>query len=149
MSHTTAIDSIVFSDIDALTAAVNELAASGIKCSLEKNATPRAFYANQSGLGPAPYVLRLHDSRYDIGFYPREGKNGYEARTDLFGGDIHRVLGATHVKPGETAQQAALGKLNQTYAIHAATRAAAKKGMNVRRINGENGDVRLVVSGYN
>lgn len=148
MSHTTAIDSIVFSDIDALTAAVKELAASGVKCSLEKNATPRAFYQNQAGLGPAPYVLRLHDSRYDIGFYPREGKQGFEARTDLFGGDIAKVLGTNSVKPGETQMQAALGKLNQTYAIHAATRAATKKGMNVRRINGENGDVRLVVTGY-
>ena len=148
MSHTTSIDSIVFSDIDALTAAVKELAAAGVKCALEKNTTPRAFYQNQTGLGVAPYVLRLHDSRYDIGFYPREGKQGYEARTDLFGGDISRVLGATNIKPGETAQQAALGKLNQAYAIHAATRAAVKKGMAVRRINGEDGGVRLVITGY-
>jgi hypothetical protein len=149
MSHTTAIDSIVFSDIDALTAAVNELISQGVKCSLEKDAVPRAFYQNQSGLGKAPYVLRLHDSRYDIGFYPREGRPGMEARTDLFGGDVRAVLGARTKTNDETAQQAALGRLNQAYAIHAATRAATKKGMAVRRINGEDGSVRLVVTGYN
>jgi len=43
--------------------------------------------------------------------------------------------------------QAALGKLNQTYAIHATTRAAVAKGMQVRRVNGNDGSVRLVVTG--
>ena len=145
MSHTTSIESIVFSDMQALAAAVTELASKGIKCSLETNAVPRAFYTNQAGLEKAPYVLRLHDCPYDIGFYARE-KGGYEARTDLFANRVAGILGVK-AQGNETAMQAALGKLNQTYAIHAATRAASSKGMSVRRINSEDGGVRLVVTG--
>ena len=68
------------------------------------------------------------------------------ARTDLFMGHVARVLGAT-AGQNETAGQAALGKLYQTYAIHAATRKAVQQGMTVRRVNNNDGSVRLVVSG--
>lgn len=147
MSHTTAIEGVVFSDIAALQAAVEELNSKGIKCSLEKDATPRAYYKDQSGMGKADYVLRLHDCPYDIGFYHKEGtKAGYEARTDLFAGHVARILGVP-TRAGGNAMQAALGKLNQTYAIHAATRQAAKQGYSVRRVNKEDGSVRLVVEG--
>ena len=146
MSHTTTVDNIVFSDMDALALAVKELTAAGVKCALVKDAKPRAFYANQAGLEVAPYVLQLQDSRFDIGFYPTGRGDGYVARTDLFANSVAGVLGAK-AQGKETAMQAALGKLNQAYAIHAATRAATKKGMQVRRINKEDGTVRLVVSG--
>lgn len=147
MSHTTAVENIVFSDMDALSAAVSDLVAAGVKCSLEKDATPRAFFPDQPGMGKAPYVLRLHDSRFDVGFYPREGKQGYEARTDLHAGYVSKALGVPKTQT-ETAMQCALGKLNQSYAIHATTRAAVKKGMNVRKVSGADGAVRLVISGY-
>jgi hypothetical protein len=146
VSHTTAIDNIVFQDIAALTAAVNELAAQGIKCSLEKDAVPRAYYQNQVGMEKAPYVLRLHDAPFDIGFYYDKDKGGHVARTDLHAGHVSRQLGV-QAQGSETAMQAALGKLNQTYAIHATTRAAVAKGMQVRRVNGNDGSVRLVVTG--
>ena len=63
MSHTTEIGNIVFSDIDALRAAVNELNTHGVKCSLEKGGNPRAFYANQQGMGAAdlPQGVRRQD----------------------------------------------------------------------------------------
>lgn len=146
MSHTTAIDNIVFSDIAALTAAVTELNTKGVKCSLVKGGTPRAYYSNQAGMGPADYVLKLEGSQYDIGFYMDKAKNGLVAKTDLFGNQVSRVLGA-QARQGESAQMAALGKLNQTYAIHAATRKAVQQGMTVRRINNNDGSVRLVVAG--
>lgn len=57
MSHTSEVSNIVFADIPALRAAVNELASRGIKCALVQNATPRAYFANQQGMGAADYVL--------------------------------------------------------------------------------------------
>lgn len=147
MSHTTSIDNIVFSDVAALKAAVTELMSKGVKCSLEQNTTARAYYQNQAGMaGVHPYVLRLHDSQYDIAFVHDKAKNGLVAKTDLFGNQVSRVLGA-QARQGESAQMAALGKLNQTYAIHAATRKAVQQGMTVRRVNNNDGSVRLVVAG--
>lgn len=146
MSHTTEISSIVFSDIAALQAAVNELSSKGIRCSLVKGGKPRAYYQDQQGMGNADYVLRLEDSPYDIGFYQDAKAKGLVARTDLFAGHIARILGVK-AQGNENAQQAALGRLNQTYAIHAATRKAVQQGMTVRRINNDDGSVRLVVGG--
>ena len=147
MSHTTEIADIVFSDIAALTAAVNELASKGVKCSLTKGGTPRAYYENQQGLGPADYVLRLDGAPYDIGFYQDAKKKGLVARTDLFAGRVAGVLGAPATGK-ETAAQAALGRLYQTYAIHAATRKAVAQGLSVKRMNNADGSVKLVVGGY-
>lgn len=147
MSHTTEIADIVFTDTAALIAAVNELATRGVRCSLVKDATPRAYYSNQQGLGPAAYVLKLEDAPYDVGFYQDAKKKGLVARTDLFAGRVAGVLGAGATGK-ESAAQAALGKLYQTYAIHAATRKAVQQGLTVKRLNNADGSVKLVVGGY-
>lgn len=146
MSHTTEISGIVFRDVEALTLAVNEMAANGIKCSLVANATPRAYYENQQGLGKADYVLTLKDSPYDVGFYKDEKKGGFVARTDLFMGHVAKVLGVTDKSAAPA--QAALGRLYSTYAVHATMRQAARGGQTVRRINNPDGSVRLAVTGY-
>jgi len=146
MSHTTTIDGVVFSSIEALKAAVKELNSKGVACSLVQNEVPRAYYANQAGLEKADYVLKLPAAQYDVGFYMNKEKGGYEARTDLFMGSVAGVLGV-QASPGETAMQAALGKLNQTYAIHAATRKAIQQGYTVRRVDAKDGGVRLVIGG--
>jgi hypothetical protein len=146
MSHTTEISSIVFTDTAALVAAVNELANKGVKCSLEKGGTPRAFYQNQAGMGAADYVLRLAEAKYDVGFYSDKTKRGMVARTDLFAGSVAQVLGTSR-GANDTPEQAAMGKLYQTYAIHAATRKAVQQGMTVQRVNNDDGSVRLVVGG--
>lgn len=147
MSHTTEINDVVFTDITALQAAVNELASKGVKCSLQKGGTPRAFYLSQQGMGPADYVLKLHDCPYDVGFYTDSAKKGMVARTDLFSGRVAAVLGVP-AQAGENAARAAMGKLYQTYAIHAATRKAAAQGLTVKRLNNTDGSVKLIVSGY-
>jgi hypothetical protein len=95
-------------------------------------------------MSAADYVLRLEESPYDIGFYMDKAKKGMVARTDLFAGRVQKVLGAT-ATGNESAAQAAMGKLYQTYAIHAATRKAIQQGMTVQRVNGKDGAVRLVV----
>lgn len=146
MSHTSEISNIVFSDIEALSSAVRELNTKGVKCSLVKGGTPRAYYPNQQGLGEADYVLRLDDCRFDVGFYMDKTKKGLVARTDLFANHVRNILGAKQTGR-EDANQAAMGKLFQTYAICAATRKAVQQGMSVSRVNNADGSVRLVVGG--
>lgn len=145
MSHTTEIKSIVFTDIAALRAAVAELNTLGVKCSLLENTTPRAYYQNQQGLGKADFVLKLDDCPYDVGFYKDEEVKGYVARTDLFAGRVHAVLGAK-AQGNEKPEQAALGKLYQMYGVHAATRQAAKQGYAVRRVTKPDGTIQLVMN---
>lgn len=145
MSHTTAIENIVFNDIAALKLAVKELQSQGVKCSLKEKTTPRAYYANQSGMGHADYVLELQGAPYDVGFYYDKERKGYVAKTDLFAGHVAGVLGAA-CAPNESREQAALGKLYQTYAIHAATRQAAKQGYSVRRSVKPDGTVQLIMN---
>lgn len=96
-------------------------------------------------MGNADYVIRLEDSPFDIGLY-KSSDGGFEARTDFFAGHIERLLG---VKPktAESAEQARMGKLFQTYGIHAATEAARKKGHMVRRIVKTDGTVALEITG--
>lgn len=147
MSHTTTVDEIVFSDIEALKAAVAELNSKGVQCSLVPNATPRAFYTNQEGLGPADWVLNLSQSRYDVGFYRDAAKKGLVARADFFGSDISRQIGAKRTNAKETDAQCAMGKLNQLYAVHAATRQAIRQGYNVQRRVKEDGSIQLVLTG--
>lgn len=147
MSHTTEINEVVFSDVEALKQTAVALNAKGVRCTLEQNATPRAYYANQQGMGKAPYVLRLKDAQYDVGFYQDKTKGGLVARADLFMNNIANVLGAPITKDGETANQAAMGKLFQTYAITAAKRKAVQQGYTVREQVKGDGSVQLVLTG--
>lgn len=146
MSHTTTVDGIVFNDIDALRLAVRDLQKSGVKCDLVESQPARAYYTNQAGMeGNMDYVLKLHDSPYDVGFRQDAKAKGLTARTDLWGGHVQRILGAP-AKEGENAAQAALGKLYQSYAINAATRQAVKQGYAVRRVVKPDGTVQLIMN---
>ena len=140
MSHTTEVTSVVFKDIDALKMAVKELQTAGIRCQLIENTKPRAYYQAQAGMGVAPYVLNLQDSRYDVGFYYDEKVGAHVARTDLFGGDVQRLLGAGNAAGEE------MGKLYQGYAVNAACRQAAKQGYKVRRVTKQDGTIQLVMN---
>lgn len=143
MSHTTEVRSVVFKDIDALKMAVKEMQADGLRCSLLENTKPRAYYQAQSGMGVAPYVLNLHDSRYDVGFYYDDKLQAHVARTDLFGGDVAAQLGN---KGKASTQAGSMGKLYQSYAVNAACRQAAKQGYRVRRHTKEDGTVQLTMN---
>lgn len=133
-------------DIKALSSAIAELAKGGIKIALVKDATPRAYFKDQAGMGKADYVVQLSDAQYDIGLY-RQEDGSYEPRTDFFAGSVERVLGAKASKP-ENREQAKLGKLFQMYGIHAATAKAKKQGYSVRRQTGKDGEIKLVLAGF-
>lgn len=140
MSHTTTISAITITDANALRAAVDELKRRGMNIELETNSAPRAYYSNQDGMGVAPYVVRLRDSRYDVGLYEKD--KGYEARADFWAGDIEKVLGAD-AREGEDPGQAKLGKLYQMYAVCAAEQQAFRQGLNPRRVDLEDGTIQL------
>lgn len=147
MSHTSAVKSIAITNVEALRAAVEELNTMGVKCSLIENATPRAYFKDQQGMGKADYVIQLGGNcRYDIGLYKAAG-GGYEVRTDFWGKDVEQVLGAKASDPSK-AEQAKLGKLFQTYGIHATMMEVRKKGYMATRQKGADGVEQVVVSGY-
>lgn len=97
-------------------------------------------------MGKADFVIKLDNSKYDVGLY-RQEDGTYEARTDFWGQHVERVLGAPASKP-ENAVQAKLGKLYQAYGIQAAMSQARSKGLNVRRVAGQNGEEKLVLTGF-
>ncbi len=146
MSHTTYINDVVITDVGALRAAIEELKSNGVRCDLLENATPRAYYQSQSGMGQAPYVLQLKDSRYDVGFYYDESKKGYQARADLFAGEVNKQVGDfCSTDDYKDHDRGSMGKLYKLYAVHAATRKAIQQGYTVRRINKADGSVQLRV----
>lgn len=148
MSHTTTVETIIFTDIEALRAAIADLNQQGVRCELREQAVPRGYYQEQAGLEQAPYVIYLPDSRYDVGLYPRRnGQPGYVPRADFFSGQIACQLGVTPQGTDQAAQeQAALGKLNQAYAIQASFQQALRQGYQVYRVDQEDGTVQLRVS---
>jgi hypothetical protein len=137
MSHTTTIKNVEITDLVALSAAITELKNSGVDCELLENAVPRAYYQTQQGMGKAPFVLKLNKSRYDVGFYQKAEATGYEARCDLFGRDVEKVLGF-----GGNP----LGKLMRHYSACAITRKAVQQGYYVNRINRTDGSIQLQVT---
>ena len=144
MSHTSAISSVIITDLNALRAAISELKGQGVNCDLLENAKPRAYYADQQGMGQAPYVVRLNDGPYDVGLYRNQADTGYEAKFDTYGGHVARYLGA-ETTGEESRAQGAMGKLLNLYAVQAATREATRKGYRVQRINQPNGGVQLQI----
>lgn len=147
MSHTSVIKAIVISDVRALRAAIKELKREGVKCDLLENAVPRAYYTNQDGLGKADFVVKLDDSKYDIGLYQNKEIGGYEARADLFNAsnNIAKVLGVTQAN-GKSRESAALGKLYQKYAVNAAERQALEQGYSTQRNTLQDGSVQLTLT---
>lgn len=144
MSHTTSIKSIKIQSVTALQAAITEMQQAGMKISLVPNATPRAYYANQAGMGQADFVIKLDDAPYDVGLYKTD--DGYEARTDFFQGHVERILGA-QARSAATAQQAKLGKMYQLYGVHATMEQCRRKGQSVRRVVKADGTIALEVTG--
>lgn len=144
MSHTATINTLMLSDKHAIEAAVAELKSKGLKCDLLENAIPRAYYSNQKGMGKADMVLKLHDSKYDVGLYKNESGE-YESRCDFWDGDIERQLGVTPGKDDDRLQ-AKLGRLYRGYAVHAASRAAIQKGYQVTRNDKADGSTQLTVT---
>lgn len=142
MSHTTTIDAIKITDVQALRSACNELKASGVNVDLIENATPRAYSTGQ--MSQADFVVKLNDTKFDVGLYKQD--NEYVAKCDFWNGYVESVLGAPQ-GAGESPQQAKLGKLYQAYAVNAAENAAVQQGYTVQRSEQADGSMLLQVTG--
>lgn len=141
MSHTQYLDSVRISDPVALAAAVKEMKDAGVDCALMENAMPRAYFTNQRGMDTnAPFVLKLHKGKYDVGFYPTEKVGVLEPRFDNYRNEVGKILGVSRDTP-----QAPIGKLVHSYQIHATMRQAAKEGHHARRVVGQNGTEQVVI----
>ena len=126
MSHTTTIRAVSIRDISALQSAVSELQAEGIQCELVQNQKPRLYYKDQHSV--CPYVLKLKNSRYDVGF-DLQKDGSLVPITDEFGGDVAKQIGAKRgLKNGDDRSLHAIGNLMQKYAKNAAINQAMSQG---------------------
>lgn len=148
MSHTSTIDSMVITDIRALRSAITDLQRAGVACELREKCTPRGYYKDQNGLGPADFVVYLNEGEYDVGLYYNEKIGGYETRADFFGRHISNHLGNPIPQPAtqKEAQQYHVGKLFQAYGVCATEQEARSKGYQVRRSVKDDGTVQLQLS---
>lgn len=151
MSHTTTIKNTVIRDIDALRAAVADLQAKGVDCDLLEGAVPRMYYGNQHG--QCDYVLKLHQSKYDVGF-DKQADGSYVPVLDTFGGHVQRAIGVSHPtcalpsNRDEAEALKAIGQFQQAYAVHATINAAVQQGYMVEGHSvDEHGNVHLTLGG--
>lgn len=147
MSHTTTIGDVAINDLNALQAAVRAMQEKGVNCELIQNAKPRMYYPDQHG--NCEYVLRLHDSQYDVGFQ-KQADGSYSPVFDEWAGHVGNQIGATGAvcNLAENRAKANIGQLMQQYAMAAATNAAQSQGYHVENsyIDTE-GNAKLVIAG--
>ena len=124
MSHVTVIKSVPIKSISALYAAVTNLQEKGIKCKLEKDCRPAMYAEHQEVL--CPYVLRLEDSKFDIGFQKEKDSESYDILMDTYAGHLKNVLGTEGKNDNNH-----IGLLLQEYSKEAAKEAAFACGMMV------------------
>jgi hypothetical protein len=148
MSHTTKINSVPIKDISALNAAVDELKSLGINCELVEKQQPRMYYNNQGGV--CDFVLKLHDTKYDVGFQKDETDGTYKIIYDDYMGYVKGKLGAACPLPNtqEERLQHSVGKLMQLYSKHATINAATLQGYLVESCyEDEHHNLQLVIGG--
>ena len=154
MSHNVTISDIKITDIDALEAACAELRSKGVKISLHKDATYLAYDSSQTKV--YPYVIKMEESKYDIGF-EKTSDGAYVPVFDPFAGQIQRVVGLDRnsVQNLDLLNACAvndpkvhIGKLMQTYGLCKAEAEAGQHGYTTQRVNSDGGQVQLVVTGY-
>lgn len=129
MSHTSVLKTIKITNISALQQAVEYLQNQGVNCSLVENAKPRMYYDNQHG--KCDYVLKLTDCVYDVGF-DKQADGSYAPVFDSWGQHLQKQIGMPTSCPipktQEEQQAAAISRLLDCYAIHAAKEELSQSG---------------------
>lgn len=129
MSHWTTVKTQI-KDTAALAAAARELGLSLEIAAHGQKVTARG-YARQTTEADA--VVRLKGP-YDIACQ-RQPDGTYNLTTDWYAGHVAKEVGTEFCR------------LKQLYTVHAATRAAQAKGLQVRRQTGPGGSINLVCTG--
>ena len=128
MSHTTKIKDSAIKDVKAIRTAVQRLKIKrGVNCSLLENTTPRMYYRGQSE--KCDFVLKLHDSKYDVGFNKQED-GSYEVMMDTWDGQVKSQLGGDwkSLEGRESSTRKHIGKFYEEYAIAEVQNACAYDG---------------------
>lgn len=151
MSHTTTLKTVNINDTQALEDAVAFMKERGLKATLLRDTTPRMYYDNQ--YGKCDYVLRLDNSKYDIGF-AKQADGSYAPVFDSWAGELQRVIGnPSHCKvpvSQEEREAAAVASLLNAYGVHAAKRQLESEGYYGFEItiNPEDNSYTLEATGY-
>lgn len=143
MSHFTSIKTQI-KDLDALRAALRELG-----LSLEANAEARGWPDQPTKHGE--YVIRLKGP-YDVALNRNPKTGCYDLDADLWTdaeGYAAKFNLGWKSSTVETELGKHYGKLVQLYGVHKATIEARKHGHQVTRSTGQNGQIRLVLTGTN
>ena len=125
----------------------------GVVFDVIKNATPRMYYSEQAAqVGQCDMVLRLKNSRYDVGF-KRQDNGDLVPVFDGWDNDIRNTgigtAAACPIPNSPAAQeQAHIGSFMQEYSKHAAINAATANGYMVESVetNPETGEQTLVLT---
>ena len=146
MSNNTIIETVEIKNANAIFAAVAELQREGVKCELVENQTPRLYNERMMAeCGECDYVLKLHDSAYDVGFKRKED-NSYSMVLDTYRAEVGQIIGSKSVnwkkliedgKHGhyvhpEHGTAVHVGHFAQTYTKHAVMQKAAQQGHTVK-----------------
>lgn len=136
MSHTTTVKKVAIRDINALRTAVATLKAKGVNCDLVENQTPRMYYERQEReIGKCDYVLKLHNSSYDVGFVKDED-GSYHTVFDNWDNQISKEIGARYdhandQEKGLTKSECEIGKLMKEYSKEASINAFETAGYTI------------------
>lgn len=139
---------VTIKDVAALRAAVADLQAEGVNCSLVENARPRMYYQSQHGT--CDYVLKLQ-GKYDVGF-DKQADGSYVPVFDEHAYHVANQIGAdVNVCPmpttAEGRAQHQIGKFMSHYAKNAAINAAVADGYCVESSYvDETGSLQLVLA---
>jgi hypothetical protein len=129
VSHTTVLKTIQIRSISALKEAVEYLKAQGVNCEIVENAKPRMYYANQ--YETCDYVLKLKDCVYDVGF-AKQADGTYVPVFDSWDNAIQKQIGLPSSckmpTTTEEKQAAAVSRLLDCYAVHAAKEELTNSG---------------------
>ncbi|MDR7545489.1 MAG: DUF1257 domain-containing protein [Armatimonadota bacterium] len=125
MSHLATVSTQI-RDLDALAAALERLG-----CRLDGPGAIQGYFRD---MGRADHIIRLPNSPYTVGLV-RQPDGTYTLQADLWAGHVERVLGQHY------------GRLLQEYAVEVVTRAARRRGQQVRQERLPDGRVRLRIRG--
>jgi hypothetical protein len=149
MSHNVSLDGVIFSDLKALRAAIEELNKEQVSAKYEFIETPtsiRGWYGAQTNVDAA---IKLAGYKYDIGFTKQPDGSFKPVLEDMFNEPGITAQPGTESLDGKVCQyrpmDGIIGKLSQRYAVIVAEINARAMGAMTRRINAQGGQIHLEV----
>lgn len=154
MSHNVEIKGTKITDLDALSAAIDELAREGVHIRFDKNAKQFRTYMGQDPSCDAAIVMGT--GSHDIGLKKQaDGSYGIVFDPYAFSHELRVDGGAENFQPDEPhgtrhwdqeSATNAIGKLIQRYNVVKVERESAMVGNATQRVAGKNGVVELEIT---